>query len=83
MASFLARALDLATSSTDFFTDDDGNRHQADINRLAASGVTGGCGAGPFCPSANITREQMAAFLHRALGKWRPATATIPGPEAT
>lgn len=69
MASFLSRALGLPTSSTDFFTDDDGSRHEADINRLAASRVTGGCGPSRYCPSASITREQMAAFLHRALGR--------------
>ncbi len=67
MASFLARALRLPTTSTDFFTDDNGSGHEADINRMAASGVTGGCGPSRFCPSVSVTREQMAAFLHRAL----------------
>ena len=42
--------------------------HEADINRLAASGITGGCAEGRFCPRSAVTREQMAAFLHRALG---------------
>ena len=69
MASFLARALDLPAATADFFTDDDGSAHENDINRLAASGITGGCGTGRFCPSASIVREQMAAFLHRALGE--------------
>ena len=68
MASFLGRALDLPATSTDFFTDDEGSPHETDINRLAASGITGGCGATTFCPRGAITREQMAAFLHRALG---------------
>ena len=67
MASFLSRALDLAPSPTDFFTDDEASAHENDVNRLAASGVTGGCAANRFCPSVNVTREQMAAFLHRAL----------------
>ncbi len=67
MASFLARALGLPATSTDFFSDDNASGHQADINRLAASGITGGCDDGRFCPSAVITRDQMAAFLHRAL----------------
>ncbi len=68
MASFLSRALGLPTTSTDFFFDDNSSAHEADINRLAASGITGGCADGRYCPSANVTREQMAAFLHRALG---------------
>ncbi len=69
MASFIARALQLPASSTDFFADDDASRHEADINRMAASGVTGGCGPARFCPSSSITREQMAAFLHRGLSE--------------
>ncbi|MGH2380181.1 MAG: S8 family serine peptidase [Candidatus Limnocylindria bacterium] len=68
MASFLVRALDLPATGTDYFTDDEGSGHEADINRLAASGITGGCGTNSFCPGKAINREQMAAFLHRALG---------------
>ncbi|MGQ0607234.1 MAG: S8 family serine peptidase [Chloroflexota bacterium] len=68
MASFLVRALDLPATGTDFFTDDEGSGHESDINRLAASGITGGCGTNTFCPGNAINREQMAAFLHRALG---------------
>jgi S-layer homology domain len=67
MAAFLARALDLAAAERDYFGDDAGSSHQADINRLAASGITGGCGDSRFCPRSTVTRGQMAAFLHRAL----------------
>jgi uncharacterized protein YkwD len=66
MATFLARALALPPTSTDYFSDDTGSVHEADINRLAAAGVTNGCGGGRYCPGAAVTREQMAAFLHRA-----------------
>jgi hypothetical protein len=38
------------------------------IEALAASGITGGCGSGNFCPNQNLTRGEMAAFLARALG---------------
>jgi len=38
------------------------------IEALAASGITGGCGGGNFCPDANLTRRQMAIFLATALG---------------
>jgi uncharacterized protein YkwD len=67
MASFLDRALHLPDTGTDFFRDDDGTIHEAAINRLAAAGVTTGCRAGSFCPSGNVTRDQMASFLARAL----------------
>jgi hypothetical protein len=66
MASFLARALHLPATTRDFFADDETSIHEGDINRLAASGITGGCGSGRFCPRATVTREQMAAFLRRA-----------------
>lgn len=38
------------------------------IEALAASGVTGGCGGGKYCPDAPLTRGQMAVFLAKALG---------------
>jgi hypothetical protein len=74
MAAFLRRALDLPATTTDFFTDDNGNTFETDINRLAASGITKGCTATTFCPKANVTRGQMAAFLVRALNL--PTTTT-------
>jgi hypothetical protein len=46
------------------------------IDRLAALGITSGCGGGNYCPSAAVTREQMAAFIIRALGEPNPP---IPG----
>jgi hypothetical protein len=38
------------------------------IEALAASGITGGCGGGNYCPDSNLTRRQMAIFLSKALG---------------
>lgn len=38
------------------------------VEALAASGITGGCGGGNYCPDSPVTRGQMAAFLSRALG---------------
>jgi S-layer family protein len=38
------------------------------VEALAASGITGGCGAGTYCPDAPLTRAQMAIFLATALG---------------
>jgi hypothetical protein len=68
MASFLVRAFKLPLTVTDFFDDDEGNLHENQINALANSGITGGCGPDRYCPSNPVTRGQMAAFLHRALG---------------
>lgn len=66
MASFLARALSLPAATRDWFRDDNGTTHEGAINRLADAGITGGCKTGAFCPTAAVTREQMAGFLHRA-----------------
>ena len=33
------------------------------IENLLHSGITGGCGAGNYCPSGTVTRAQMAVFL--------------------
>ena len=68
MASFLARALKLSGSAPDAFTDDESSIHEPNINLVAKAGVATGCGAGKYCPTANVTRGQMAAFLHRAFG---------------
>jgi len=43
------------------------------VEALYASGITGGCGGGHFCPDAPVTRGQMAVFLAGALGlHWAP-----------
>ncbi len=72
MAAFLDRALDWPAANRDFFTDDDGSPFEPSINRMAAAGVTAGCnpstGGTQFCPGDPVSREQMAAFLVRALG---------------
>lgn len=70
MASFIVRLLGLTDRGSVDFTDDDGSVHEADIERLATAGITLGCDTqGPrFCPDRIVPREQMAAFLARALG---------------
>jgi RHS repeat-associated protein/uncharacterized repeat protein (TIGR01451 family) len=37
------------------------------IGKLSARAVTQGCGSGNYCPDSSVTREQMAAFIIRAL----------------
>lgn len=67
MASFLARALSLPATSRDYFADDNGNKHEDNINRLAAAGITSGCADNRFCPDGAVARDQMGSFLKRAL----------------
>lgn len=70
MAAFLVRALGLTDRGSVDFVDDDGLLFEADIERLAAAGVTRGCNPPEndrFCPDDPVTRGQMAAFLRRAL----------------
>ena len=67
MASFLARGFAVPYTSADYFSDDNNSDHEGNINRIAEAGITGGCGEGRYCPRSNVTRGQMAAFLHRAV----------------
>jgi hypothetical protein len=72
MAAFLHRALDDVLTPGDpvSFVDDDDSTFEADIEWLGATGVTRGCNPpvnDQFCPDDPVTREQMAAFLYRAL----------------
>lgn len=41
-----------------------------DIDALVDAAITAGCGGGKYCPTKNVTRDQMAAFMNRlgALG---------------
>ncbi|MGI8929367.1 MAG: FAD-dependent oxidoreductase [Candidatus Limnocylindrales bacterium] len=67
MAAFMVRAFELRYTPRDYFTDDETNMFEGDINRLAFSGITAGCGGTRFCPDNIVSREQMAAFLWRAI----------------
>ncbi|MDJ0663470.1 MAG: S-layer homology domain-containing protein [Acidimicrobiia bacterium] len=71
MAAFLVRAYALTDNGGNQFIDDDGSIFEDDIAKLAAAGITKGCNPPAnteFCPRSLVTREQMAAFLHRAAG---------------
>jgi hypothetical protein len=70
MAIFLVRAFELPATGTDYFTDDDGTVHEDFINALFEAGITTGCSAANpdlYCPRTVVNRQQMAAFLFRAL----------------
>lgn len=72
MAIFLLRARHGPTYSppaisSSPFTDVPLNSYYAPwIAQLASEGITTGCGPNTYCPSASITRAQMAVFLVRA-----------------
>jgi hypothetical protein len=38
------------------------------IEELANRGVVTGCGGGAYCPTANVSREQMSVFLAVTFG---------------
>jgi hypothetical protein len=38
------------------------------IEELARRGVVSGCGGGNFCPTAPVTRDQMAVFISAGFG---------------
>ena len=66
------------------FCDEDDSVHQANTERIAQWRITLGCSAVDptlFCPGADITRRQMAAFLYRAVSqRWTiqaPARAEL------
>lgn len=70
MAAFLRRAFGYPASDENHFGDDDGSVFEADIDAIAAAGVTSGCNPpanDQFCPDETVTRAQMASFLARAL----------------
>jgi hypothetical protein len=59
------------------FIDDNGNPHEANIGFIADKGITRGCNpptVDRFCPGANVTRAEMAAFLLAALERAPAAT---------
>ena len=79
MAVFLIRALGEsapAPASQRFADVPPASPYYPFIDRIAALGITAGCGGGNYCPSASVTREQMAVFLVRALGESTPAPAS-------
>ena len=72
MAAFLVRAFGYSDSTGGGFDDvSHSSVFSEDIDRLATAGITKGCNPPDndlYCPTAPVTRGQMAAFLHRALG---------------
>ncbi|MDJ0792113.1 MAG: S-layer homology domain-containing protein [Acidimicrobiia bacterium] len=71
-AAFMKRAFGWSDDGGgDLFLDDDDSVFERDIDILATAGVTRGCnppGNDRYCPEANVTRGQFAAFFSRAFG---------------
>jgi hypothetical protein len=71
MAAFMVRAFALPDlGQHDLFVDDNGSIFESAIDVLGAVGVSKGCNPPAndhFCPNDYVTREQMAAFISRAM----------------
>jgi hypothetical protein len=69
-AALFVMAIPLAAMAAHNFLDvPNTNQFHTDIERVSDARITGGCGGGNYCPSQNVTREQMAAFLARTGGR--------------
>lgn len=91
MATFLVNAIEYRLGSplaegTNDFSDDDGSTHEANINKAAGAGLTGGTASGGYEPGLAVSRDQMASFLARSLdllvtdaGAVIPTAAGSPG----
>ena len=71
MAIFIVRSVyggdDFTYSSTPYFNDvTSATFGFAWIQKLFELGISAGCGGGDYCPTAQVTRDQMAIFIIRA-----------------
>jgi hypothetical protein len=83
MATFLARAMPLATgaplpNTTDYFADDSGHTHELGINQITEASLSGGTASGGYGPGDPVRRDQMASFLGRVLAAAVEAGRTAP-----
>jgi hypothetical protein len=77
MATFLVRTFEFISGSplpvtADWFPDDEGAAfaaHEANINKAAEAGFTGGRADGTYNPGGDVQRDQMASFLARVADK--------------
>ena len=68
VASWIARAFDLDSASSQGFVDAVGSVHEANINAAVAAGVMEGCSTDPknFCLDDTVTRGEMASYVNKA-----------------
>jgi len=72
MAAFIIRAIGEPASTAPYnayFDDIVNDGFAGYINRMSELGITMGCGTRVYCPYSNISREQMAVFIVRAMGE--------------
>ncbi len=82
-ASLVARSIEYVTGTPlprgrDTFTDDNGNTHEASIDRLAATGIVTGVGGFSYRPADPVTRGAMASILMRASAELVEAGVAVP-----
>ena len=67
-ATWLVRAFDLPSASSQGFVDAVGSAHEDTINQAVAAGVMEGCSTDPkhFCLDDNVTRGEMASYVNKA-----------------
>ncbi len=80
MATFISRAVPLTTgvplgAAADYFADDSGDVHEQNINRLTEAAIASGTVDGTYQAANPVRRDQMAAFLARALAATVEITA--------
>ncbi len=80
LAAFVSRALDLPDTEADYFEDDNSSPFQEAVNSMAAAGLTYGCGEERFCPDSEVSREQAASFVVRAMTTLADRAAAEPPP---
>jgi hypothetical protein len=78
MATFLVRLIDstskpLPPAAADHFSDDNGNPHESNINRLFEAGIVTGKADGTYGATDPVNRGQMATFLVRSYEYVAPA----------
>ena len=78
MATFLVRLIDstskpLPPATGDHFSDDNGNPHESNINRLFEAGIVTGKADGTYGATDPVNRGQMATFLVRSYEYVGPA----------
>ena len=86
MAAFMARGLDLANEGQNFFTDDNGNIFEGQINAIARIGITRGCNPPAnteYCPDNPVRRDEMASFLSRVADILTTGTTVTTTPAPT
>jgi hypothetical protein len=75
-----------AVAATSLFDDvADTNPFVDDINWMKTSGITNGCNSAgtEYCPADNLTRQQMAAFMHRLATSRAVDAGTLDGKNST